>query len=281
MKKNSKIKVGLGLFVALFIVMGAKMYSDKKIDQEISASQIEYENNKNKENEELKFKIESLSPEKNENQNLMDQLHYKALVEGKLNIAVIGSSVAAGFGASDVSKSWPALLNSSIRNENEDLSITTLSNFGIVGYSTQDIIDNEIISKNLTEYYNLVILEVLSLNDHGQSIDLKKTESNLNEIVSSIKEESPHAKIILTSPNPSSSKVGEVNEKGLSYEDYLNVAKKYAELNNLDYIDAYNGINSIVEARGLVLRGILSDGIHPNDEGYALWHEVIMDYFKK
>jgi lysophospholipase L1-like esterase len=221
-------------------------------------------------------RIENLKPIKGKMLSFNDFLEYKSLTQSTVTISVIGSSVTAGTGASIPSLSWAGRLgNTRVTNNN-----LKLINDGHGGYSTRDLIARNTIQPLIDSHPDLVIFETSLLNDHGQGIPINETINNINSIVNKIQTALPNTPIILISPNPSAKKQAtDLNELKLSYQDYINASSKFIGQNNWNYIDAYSEMNQKIISTKTDLNTILSDGIHPNDNGYKIWFDVISNYF--
>ncbi|MGG0283571.1 hypothetical protein ABEY41_00260 [Peribacillus butanolivorans] len=76
---------------------------------------------KEKEKEDREALIQSLKPENNKQQSLIDYLHYKSLIQDKVIVSLMGSNGTSGTGASNSSNSWAGRLEKSLRSERDEL----------------------------------------------------------------------------------------------------------------------------------------------------------------
>lgn len=275
------------IFLSLAVVLGfGSNYYNKKIEAKGKESYIAYKKTLQKEEAEKKketqAKLERLNPKSNKNQSVVDFLHFNALMKERVAISVIGGSVAKGDGASSVSKAWPGLVESKIRSANEDLGKVTIKNHGESGLTTQDIVDRGIVSSVVKDYPALVLIETSLVHNHGKSFSMDGTKTNLNEIVSSLKEALPNARIVLFSAYPSPEKIREANARGYRYEDYLRNVEELIEQNGWEYFDMNEGIQKYLDDNDVKFKDTLNaDGVLPNDKGQEIWAEVLFGYMVK
>ena len=60
-------------------------------------------------------------------------------------------------------------------------------------------------------------------------------------------------------------------------EDINNLYNLLAEYTGYDYISVFNKFNSYCRTKGVALSTLLSDGLHPNDSGYLLMYQIILE----
>ncbi|TVX79120.1 SGNH/GDSL hydrolase family protein [Peribacillus simplex] len=235
---------------------------------------------KEKEKEEMEALIQSLNPENNKHQSLIDYLHYKSLTQDKVIISLIGSNGISGTGASNSSNSWAGRLEKSLRSDRDELESLGFINHGQEGYSTKDLIEGKKIDEAIHDNPDLVIFEPPLINNQYQSISLEKTEKDLKKIMSMLQKELPNAKILIISPNPvANSKIE--NSLYLNYMDYIKVSERAIKKNKWTYINSMEGIEKKLKVKNMRLADILTnDNVHPNDQGHYLWFEVLDEYFK-
>ncbi|WKB35184.1 SGNH/GDSL hydrolase family protein [Terrilactibacillus sp. S3-3] len=124
----------------------------------------------------------------------------------------------------------------------------------------------------------MILFENCLLNDHSHGIPIGITLKNINNIVTQLKTKLPHTRIILMS-DPPRIKSGP-NAIGLSYADYLEKTKEYAQAKHWEYIDVYKGFEKQRLSDGLALHQVMYDNnSHPNDIGYAYWYKILRKYF--
>ncbi|WP_181884474.1 SGNH/GDSL hydrolase family protein [Neobacillus piezotolerans] len=272
------------IFLSLAVVLGfGGNYYNKKIEAKGKESYIAYKKTLQQEElekkKETQAKLERLNPKTNKNQSVVDFLHFNALMKERVAISVIGSSVAKGDGASSVSKAWPSLVESKIRGANEDLGKIAIKNHGESGWTTQDIVDRDIVSAVVKDYPALVLIETSLLHNHGKSFSMDVTKANLNEIASSLKEALPNARLVFFSASPSPEKLKEANARGYRYEDYIRNTEELIKQNGWEYFDMNEGIQKYLDDTGGKFKDMLNgDGVLMNDEGQRIWAEVLFGY---
>lgn len=231
--------------------------------------------------EELAEKIDQLNPENGE-VSYLDYLHYWALTHDHVQIAVIGSSVTNGKGASSPSKNWPSLMTRSIQQTQAVLEKSKLSNYGVNGATIQNLLDNGSFEQMIKEEPNFIIIESSILNSHRKNEPLKNTNESIRMAVEQIQQALPTSKILLTSPNPATTKLDtDYNDIGLNYQEYLESTEDYILSQGWNYADMYGAMLTDFEKEGLTLEQTLADGLHPNDLGYRIWARQLMLYLEE
>ncbi|MBT2667499.1 SGNH/GDSL hydrolase family protein [Bacillus sp. ISL-4] len=234
---------------------------------------------KEKEKEEREALIQSLKPENNKQQSLIDYLQYKSLTQDKVIVSLVGSNGTSGTGASNTSNSWAGRLEKSIRSERDDLESIGFFNHGHEGYSTKDLLEGEKIDEVIHDNPDLVIFEDSLINNHYQSISLEQTEKDLINIMLKLQKELPNAKILIISPNPVANSKTE-NNLELNYLDYIKASERVLNKNKWTYIDSIEGIEKKLKEENIRLADILTnDNVHPNDQGHYIWFEVLYEFF--
>ncbi|WJE46153.1 SGNH/GDSL hydrolase family protein [Peribacillus frigoritolerans] len=235
---------------------------------------------KEKEKEEREALIESLKPENNKQQPLIDYLHYKSLTQDKVIVSLIGSNGTSGTGSSKTSNSWAGRLEKNLRADRDDLETLSFINHGHEGYSTEDLIKGKKIEAVIQDDPNLIIFENSLINNHYQSLSLEQTKKDLESIMTKLQKELPNAKILILSPNPVANGKTK-NSLGLNYLDYIQASEQVIKTNNWAYINSKEEIEKKLSKKNMRLADILTnDNIHPNDQGHYIWFEILQEYFK-
>ncbi|WP_185147945.1 SGNH/GDSL hydrolase family protein [Peribacillus simplex] len=235
---------------------------------------------KEKEKEEREALIQSLKPENNEQQPLIDYLHYKSLTQDRVTVSLVGSNGTTGTGASNSSNSWAGRLEKSLRADRDELETLRFINHGHEGYSTEDLLEGKKIEAVIQDDPDLVIFENSLINNHYQSLSLEQTEKDLKNIMTKLQKELPDAKILIISPNPVANSKTE-NSLGLNYMDYIQASEKVIKTNKWTYMNSKEGIEKKLKEKKLRLADILTnDNIHLNDQGHYIWFETLQEYFK-
>ncbi|MDQ0883001.1 SGNH/GDSL hydrolase family protein [Peribacillus sp. V2I11] len=238
------------------------------------------EKEKEKEKEEREALIQSLKPENNKQQPLIDYLHYKSLTQDRVIVSLVGSNGTSGTGASNSSNSWAGRLEKSLRADRDELEILRFINHGHEGYSTEDLLEGKKIEEVIQDDPDLIIFENSLINNHYQSLSLEQTKKDLESIMTMLQKELPNAKILILSPNPVANGKTE-NSLGLNYLDYIHASEQVIKTNTWTYINSKEEIEKKLRKKNMRLADILTnDNIHPNDQGHYIWFEVMQEYFK-
>jgi lysophospholipase L1-like esterase len=273
-----------GLIIVAGICLGVLVFGHlhwKNISQAAGIEAREAEaKEKEKEKEERDNLIQSLKPEKNKQQPLMDYLHYKSLTQDRVIISLLGSNGTSGTGASKASNSWAGRLEKSLRADRDDLEKLSFINHGHEGYSTEDLLKGKKIEAVIQDDPDLIIFENSLINNHYQSLSLEQTEKDLESIMTKLQKEIPNAKILIISPNPVANGKTE-NSLGLNYLDYIKASEQVIKTNKWSYLNSKEEIEKKLSKNNMRLADILSnDNIHPNDQGHCIWFEVLQEYIK-
>ncbi|PKF89122.1 hypothetical protein CW306_07275 [Bacillus sp. BA3] len=234
---------------------------------------------KEEEKEEREALIQSLKPENNKQQPLIDYLHYKSLTQDRVIVSLVGSNGTSGTGASKTTNSWAGLLENSLRAERDELETLTFINHGHEGYSTEDLLEGKKIEAVIQDDPDLIIFENSLINNHYQSLSLDQTQKDLESIMAKLQKELPNAKILILSPNPVANGKTE-NSLGLSYLEYIKASEQVIKTNKWSYLNSKEEIEKKLKKKNMRLADILNnDNIHPNDQGHYIWFEVMEEYF--
>jgi lysophospholipase L1-like esterase len=235
---------------------------------------------KEKEKEERDALIQSLIPENNKQQPLIDYLHYKSLTQDRVIVSLVGSNGTSGTGASKTSNSWAGRLEKSLRSERDELETLRFIKHGHEGYSTEDLLEGKKIEAVIQDDPDLIIFENSLINNHYQSLSLDQTKKDLESIMTKLQKELPNAKILILSPNPVANGKTE-NSLGLNYLDYIQASEQVIKTNKWTYMNSKEEIEKKLSEKNMRLADILTnDNIHPNDQGHYIWFEVMQEYFK-
>lgn len=195
----------------------------------------------------------------------------------EIKIAVIGSSVTKGSGASDGILNWPSQLM--VKLNEYGISNISLHNFGTSRFKAEDLLRENKVAAMVKESPDIIIFETAVINNYLQSTSLRSTIDYINKFLHKISSELPAAVIIVSSPNPIDYKYGR-NEAGYFFEEYLVASENFITYKEYPYVDIYNEMNNRLELERISINEILKDGIHPNDAGYRIWTEILFDFFE-
>lgn len=143
----------------------------------------------------------------------------------------------------------------------------TVINYGCAGIDSNILINNinTLISKD-----DDIIICMIGTNDrnHGNLITF---ENNLRNIVKYCLDEDK--KVILMSSIPASASNEE--NKTVHMEDIDNVIMKVSYENHMEYISVYKLFTEYCKYKNVNINTLLSDGLHPNDNGYLIMFYLI------
>lgn len=146
---------------------------------------------------------QSLIPENNKQQSLIDYLNYKSLTQDRVIVSLVGSNGTSGTGVSICSNSWAGRLEKSLRSDSDDLETLNFINHGHDGYSTEDLLKDKKTEEVIKDDPDLIIFENSLINNHYQSLSLEQTKKDLESIMSKLQKELSNAKILIISPTQS------------------------------------------------------------------------------
>jgi acyl-CoA thioesterase-1 len=176
-------------------------------------------------------------------------------------ILFFGNSLTAGFGL-DKSESFPSLIQDRIDSLGMDYQVV---NAGLSGETSSGGASR--IDWVLQQKVDVFVLE-LGANDMLRGLELSSTEANLRQILTSVKDTYPEAKIIIcgmmSPPN-----MGPDYVKG-----FTAIYPKLAEEFNAGFIPFF--LDGVAGNEDLNL----PDGKHPNAEGQKIVRENIWDVLK-
>lgn len=175
----------------------------------------------------------------------------------KKNILFFGNSLTAGYGLSDPSEGFPAIIQKKI--DSLDLPYKVI-NAGLSGETTSG--GKNRIDWLLKQEVDVFVLE-LGANDGLRGIPVTETEKNLQIIVDKVKARYPEAKHLLLGmevpPN--------MGDKYVN--DFRSIFRRVAAKNDMAFVP-------------FLLEGVagnttlnLSDGIHPTAKGYQIVAENV------
>ncbi|WP_059103847.1 SGNH/GDSL hydrolase family protein [Shouchella shacheensis] len=212
-------------------------------------------------------------------ESYVDYLQRLIQVKPRVEVAVIGSSVTAGMGASDQSHSWAGRTITNLQLMDPNFYKLQLTNYGVNGATIQDLINNGKMEAMVASDPDFIIMETSLLNSHRKDEPLERTNAALDTAVSMIQGAHPATIIVLTSPNPATTKTPEdLNGLGLNYQAYIQSTNTFIAQQGWSYVDTYSAMRLQFEDEGIQLEATLDDGLHPNDVGYKVWADVLWAY---
>ena len=192
-----------------------------------------------------------------------------------LRYLALGDSYTIGTGASSEARNYPSILAARLTAATGvEVSVT---NPAVNGYTTQDLIDNELgfVSRLKPQLVTILI----GVNDLVQGRSLKQYRKSLVEIydaVASLALE-PGRVVAISIPNwsvvPAAATFGNRARLRRITDDYNALARQEAGSRGFSWVDVTAVSTSPHGSPGW----ISSDQLHPGDAQYAAWAEVIWD----
>ena len=179
-----------------------------------------------------------------------------------LRYLALGDSYTIGTGASDESRSWPAIVAARLPAE--------LTCPAVNGYTTEDLIRDEL---PLVEVVNPDLITVLiGVNDLVQGRSLDEYRHSLATIYDAIEDRPVVAVSIPTwSYVPAAAGFGGAEHVERLTGEFNDVARGQATARGFAWVDLGPVSTSRIGAQGW----IASDQLHPGDAQYAAWADVI------
>lgn len=204
-------------------------------------------------------------------------------------IKLIGDSITHGMGSSDFKQStdesdflfnvgkfpqyrnygvkcWAGMLKTYL----EEKFNCTVTNNGTSGATAQQLVDNwdAIVSAD-----DDVIICMIGTNDRG------KTLATIYQSIVALyeKAQANNQKIIFMSAPPTSVANETENNFIVHMEDIDNLYNYVNNTLNVGYISIYKHFLNYCREHNIEIDTLLADGLHPNDEGYKLMFEIILE----
>ena len=174
----------------------------------------------------------------------------------------LGDSYTIGTGASDESKSWPAIIAARLPAE--------LTNPAVNGYTTEDLIRDELPLVKVVDP-NLVTV-LIGVNDLVQGRSLDQYRHSLATIYDTIEDRPVVAVSIPTwSYAPAAAGFGGADYVERLTGEFNDVARGQATARGFAWVD----LGPVSASRIGTPEWIASDQLHPGDAQYAAWADVI------
>ncbi|GAU84133.1 SGNH/GDSL hydrolase family protein [Bosea sp. BIWAKO-01] len=178
---------------------------------------------------------------------------------GKLTIVALGSSATAGAGASEISHSYPALLESELKRRLPEAEVKVV-NKGVGGQSAYDMLqrmDTEV----LEEKPALVIWQT-AVNDAVRDIGEEKLAKILRKGIRKLRDADVDTVLIDLPWLPR-------EERYPKYDDYRAVLAKVAEEQGAAVFPRYGIMKSWARSKQFTAEELVGmDGLHMVDAGY-------------
>ncbi|WP_260681986.1 SGNH/GDSL hydrolase family protein [Alkalicoccobacillus porphyridii] len=209
-----------------------------------------------------------------------EELMERAGDAGELDIAVTGSSVSEGQGASAYEFTWPALLEKEL-NASGDLSNVEVHNYGVSGFKVADLLQENVVADVIDLEPEVIIFETSVINSYFHEEPFDVTKQSIEEVVSMVEQDLPDTLVIWVSPNPISESTFSSVLNNKEYETYVEQSREFIIESGWNYFDSYSAWVNELDGREESTDDFLIDGVHPNDEGYRLWFELMNEHVLK
>ena len=185
----------------------------------------------------------------------------------------LGDSYTIGTGASSAAHSWPSIIGARLAEQTGGQ--VELTNPAINGFTTQDLIDDELPQVRRLKPDLVTIL--IGVNDLVHERTPAEYRASLVRIYDEVgKEKAPNGRVFAVSiPNwsvvPAAREYGDPELIRNLTDTFNDVAREEAMARGFGWIDI-----TAASLSGLGSAGWISaDGLHPGDRQYAAWAEVI------
>jgi len=196
-----------------------------------------------------------------------------------LSSLALGDSYTIGTGASSEAHNYPSILATRL-SEATGAKIA-LTNPAVNGFTTQDLIDNELAFVRRLKPELVTIL--IGVNDLVQGRSLESYGKSLTAIydVVAALELAPGRVFAISIPNwsvvPAAASFGDPGRLRRLTDDYNGLAQIEAQQRGFLWVD----ITSVSTSRHGTPGWISSDQLHPGDIQYAAWADVIWNAVRK
>jgi acyl-CoA thioesterase-1 len=198
-----------------------------------------------------------------------------AFAQQPIRYVALGDSYTIGTGAKK-DEAWPSVMVKQL--EDNKIAIELIANPSQNGWTTQDLIENElpVLDKSKANFVTLLI----GVNDWVQGVDAKTFQKRFIAIVDHIQKQLPDKSMLLIITIPDFG----VTPTGKRYGNGRDISKGIAEFNaiilaeakkrNLKTVDLFEPSKQMATKK----EWIAPDGLHPSAKGYANWESVIYPF---
>jgi lysophospholipase L1-like esterase len=181
------------------------------------------------------------------------------MINQKENIVLVGDSIFDWFPTERIFSDLPVV------------------NSGVAGNTTKDILNdmgNRIYKYNPTKVFINIGTNDIEYDDSSELNE--QVAQNIISIAEQIKQNRSKCQVYIVSILPVNNHLSGANDRHNSEIKEINQKlNAYAATNDVEYIDAFN---SLIDKEGMFDEAYTSDGLHPNNLGYAKLTEILMKY---
>ncbi len=191
-----------------------------------------------------------------------------------INYIALGDSytICEGINTNDC---WPNLLVNHLNDE--DISIKLVANPSVTGYTSQDLIDNElpILAEEPIDFATILI----GVNDWVKEVSPSIFKSNLTFIVETVIEKvgSNRRLLLITIPDfsatPEGAKYGKGRNISEGIAEFNQIIQETAHFYGIKTVDLYPTTQKMKDNPSLIAK----DGLHPSAEEYKIWEGLIFN----
>lgn len=191
-------------------------------------------------------------------------------MQNKIRYVALGDSYTICEGATG-EESWPFTLTEKLNKAG--ISIELVANPSRTGWTTQDLIDNELAVFDSSHPTFTTLL--IGVNDWVQGVNEASFHKNLNFILDHIQKKIPKNILLITIPDFSVTPDGPKYSKGRNITEGISAFNKIivaeAKKRNLKYVDIFPVSLQMKGVPDLIAK----DNLHPSAKEYAIWETLI------
>lgn len=155
---------------------------------------------------------------------------------------------------------------------NRILGRSDCSNYGIGAQTTVQL--RARIDELANRSYRMVVF-ICGINDIGRGYTKEEIVANYDAMISAIREKNPDCEFLLVSVLPTTDafyagQQAKINLLNMAYKRYA------SKTSGVTYVDVYSSFTS--KTGEYAYPELLSDGLHPNADGYAVMAEILAQY---
>lgn len=142
-------------------------------------------------------------------------------------------------------------------------------NFGMSGIDSEDL--KYFINNFMDTYYNFDCIVLMIGTNDRQYGNLEAFYTNINDTIKTIKNYGKDLIIMASIP----ASIANEKEFRIHMEDIHNTLRNVSCENKIPFISVYNLFIDYCSNKGITIDSLLSDGLHPNNNGYQVMFQLI------